>query len=266
MSTAIELQGVTKRYGDHEVLKGIDLRVEPAGSLIVLGGSGSGKSTLLRLLIGLTRPEEGRVRVAGCEVTACVESKLGDMRQQVGIVFQEGALFDSMSVRDNVAYRLREQGGWREAEIEERVLRLLGFVGLAHTIDQFPAELSGGMRRRVAIARALMGSPRIMLYDEPTAGLDPVTARTICDLLVKLRDLEGTTSVIVTHDLSAAYFLASTWARLGEAGNVVLESEQIDRCLVHTRFAMLHEGRIVFHGSLPELWASPVEIVRAFIN
>ena len=188
------------------------------------------------------------------------------VRLKIGMVFQEGALFDSLSVRRNVAYRLYDEGGWDEAEIDELVVRLLGFVGLAHTADLMPSQLSGGMRRRVAIARAMAGRPRILLYDEPTAGLDPVTARTICDLMVMLRDLEGVASVVVTHDLNAAWFLASYSAQVGGDGEIQLRRQGDNACYVHTRFDMLQDGRIVFEGSLPELMESPDPAVQEFIS
>jgi phospholipid/cholesterol/gamma-HCH transport system ATP-binding protein len=262
----IELQGVTKAYNGETVLDGINLRVGQAESLVILGGSGSGKSTLLRLICGLDRCDAGRILIDGQDITYLSENELIPVRLKMGVLFQEGALFDSLTVKENVAYRLYDEGGWDEAEIGELVERLLGFVGLAHTMNYMPSELSGGMRRRVAIARAMAGRPRILLYDEPTAGLDPVTGRTICDLMVKLRDLEGITSVVVTHDLNAAWFLASYSAQVHDGGRITLEREGPDFCYVHTRFSMLRNGRIIFNGSLPEVMECENPAVQEFIS
>ncbi len=262
----LEMLHVDKSYADTPVLQDICLRVGPAESLIVLGGSGSGKSTLLRLFIGLERCDAGQVNVRDVDISRLKEDELIAIRDQMGIVFQEGALFDSLTIRQNVGYRLYDEGGWDEHEIEEIVTRLLGFVGLTHTIDMKPAELSGGMRRRVAIARALAGQPRYMLYDEPTAGLDPVTARSICDLLVKLRDMEGMTSVVVTHDLNAAYFLAEHTARVVSPGDIRVEREPADQCFIHTSFSVLRDGRIVFSGNMDELVSSGDPYIQEFIS
>lgn len=262
----IQLQEVSKAYNDETVLDRISLRVGPAESLVIFGGSGSGKSTLLRLICGLDRCDRGRIVVDGEDITRLRESQLIPVRLKMGVVFQEGALFDSLSVRQNVAYRLYDEGGWDEGEIDELVARLLGFVGLAHTADLMPSELSGGMRRRVAIARAMAGRPRILLYDEPTAGLDPVTARTICDLMVMLRDLEGIASVVVTHDLNAAWFMAGYSALVDGEGGISLQREGPDFCYSHTRFSVLHDGRFVFSGSMPELQECPDPYVREFIS
>lgn len=262
----LEMLHVDKSYAGTPVLRDISLRVGPAESLIVLGGSGSGKSTLLRLIIGLERCDAGQVMVNDVDISRFKEEELIAIRDQMGIVFQEGALFDSLTIRQNVGYRLYDEGGWDEHEIEEIVTRLLGFVELAHTIDMKPAELSGGMRRRVAIARALAGQPRYMLYDEPTAGLDPVTSRSICDLLVKLRDMEGMSSVVVTHDLNAAYFLAEHTARVVSPGDIRVEREPADQCFIHTSFSVLRDGRIVFSGNMDELVSSGDSYIQEFIS
>lgn len=262
----ITLQDVRKTFDDEAVLDGIDLHVGPAESMIVLGGSGSGKSTLLKLIVGLMRCDSGDIVVSDQHITALKEDDLMAVRQNVGIVFQEGAIFDSLTIRENVAYRLYDEGGWEEDEIEEQVMKLLGFVDLGHTIDMMPSELSGGMRRRVAIARALMGNPRVMLYDEPTAGLDPVTSRTICNLMVKLRDLEGVTSIVVTHDLNAAFFLSNHSARLTDSGETEIVPEGKDFCFVHTRFCVLNSGKIIFEGNKQDLLESGDPYVKEFIT
>ena len=262
----LKLVEVNKSYGDEQVLSGICMRARQAESLVVLGGSGSGKSTLLRLMAGLEPCDSGQILLNEADITRMGESKLLDFRRQIGVVFQEGALFDSLTVRENVAFRMYDEGGWEEADIDGLVSRLLGFVGLAHTMDLMPSELSGGMRRRVAIARAMAGQPRIMLYDEPTAGLDPITGRTICDLMVALRDLEGITSVVVTHDLNAAHFLASHSARICEDGQMAIEAQDDRACFIHTRFNVLREGRIVFDGNLAQLQQSEDAFIQEFIS
>jgi len=262
----LRLVDVYKSYGDELVLDKVSLRVRQAESLVILGGSGSGKSTLLRLIAGLEPCDSGQVFLGDVDITRMSESKLLPFRREIGVVFQEGALFDSLTVRENVAFRMYDEGGWEEADIDAVVSRLLGFVGLAHTMDLKPAELSGGMRRRVAIARAMAGKPRIMLYDEPTAGLDPITGRTICDLMVQLRDLEGITSVVVTHDLNAAHFLANHIARVSEDGQKTIEAEDDRACFIHTRFSVIKAGRIIFDGNQLELQQAQDPYIQEFIT
>jgi phospholipid/cholesterol/gamma-HCH transport system ATP-binding protein len=186
---AIEFQDVCLAYDDKIVLDHIDLSVRRGECKIILGRSGGGKSTIIRLILGLLKPDSGRVLVDGEDITDYNEVEMMPIRQKIGMVFQEGALFDSISVYENVAYRLREQER-DEAEIDREVRRMLEFVDLADAVDKMPIELSGGMRRRVGIARALIGDPSIVLFDEPTAGLDPPTARTMCELAIKLRDYQ----------------------------------------------------------------------------
>ncbi len=188
------------------------------------------------------------------------------LRREIGMVFQEGALFDSLTVGENVAYRLLEESSATEEEIEETVMRLLGFVGLAHAVDKMPSELSGGMRRRVAIARAVVGNPSILLYDEPTAGLDPITSRTICELVIHSRDLRNVSSIFVTHDLSAATTLASELAVAGEGGKVEFRPEGDEFCLVNTRFVMLKDGRTLFEGTDEVLKTEQDEYIREFVT
>lgn len=208
----IEFRDVTKSFDDETVLRAVSFRITRGETMIILGASGSGKSTILKLLLGLIRPDSGTILVEGRDITAMTERELVRVRRAFGMVFQEGALFDSLSVCENVGYRLYEEGNLGEDEIELVVRRMLGFVGLEEAIDKMPAELSGGMKRRVGIARALVGNPKVILYDEPTAGLDPITKRTIVDLMIKLRDLEGVTSIFVTHDLAAAEMIATEYA------------------------------------------------------
>ena len=261
----IEFRNVTKSFNDEVVLKDVSFRITKGETKIILGASGSGKSTILKLILGLIKPESGRIIIEDEEITQMDERELGRIRRAIGMVFQEGALFDSLSVRENVGYRLYEEGQISEEEIEAAVGRLLGFVGLEEAIDKMPAELSGGMKRRVGIARALVGTPKVVLYDEPTAGLDPVTKRTIVELMIKLRDLEGVTSVFVTHDLPAAAVIATQYAVTDGDGDVRVVSGGDTLCLANIRFIMLHEGSICFQGSYEELKDSNHPYVRYFV-
>ncbi len=240
--------------------------VREAETKVVMGGSGSGKTTLLKMVPGLVKPDSGRVFVEDRDLTPMSEDELMKIRSRIGVVFQEGALFDALTVGENVAYRMMEDATLPFPEIERSVRRTLGFVGLEDSIDKMPSQLSGGMKRRVAIARALVGSPRILLYDEPTAGLDPITSRTICDLIIKLRDLEGVASVLVTHDLTSAVTLASEMAQVDSFGNVTFVEEKESFCLVNTRFVMLKDGSIIFEGSDEEMFASKDPYVEEFLT
>ncbi len=262
---AIELKQVYKSYDDTPVLSNISFVVRRGETKIILGGSGSGKSTILKLIIGLEKPDEGEIWVDGEEISGYSESQLMEVRKKIGMVFQEGALFDSLSVADNVAYRLYEQSDLDEEEILSIVEKTLGFVELEDAIQKMPSELSGGMRRRAAIARALVGSPKIMLYDEPTAGLDPLTARTINELVIKLRDLEGVSSVFVTHRLKDAFTMANEY--LGHRDGVLryMKEEESNICLVNTRLLMLKDGEIIFDGVNEEIRKSPIDYVRRFL-
>jgi phospholipid/cholesterol/gamma-HCH transport system ATP-binding protein len=262
---AIEFHDVSLSYGDRAVLNRISFVVRYAESLIVLGQSGTGKSTILRLTLGLLKPDAGRIIVDGEDITDLSEEQLMAMRQKIGMVFQEGALFDSLPVFDNVAYRLREQR-LPESEVEETVMRMLRFVDLEDAADKMPNELSGGMRRRVGIARALAGSPKIILYDEPTAGLDPITARTINELALKLRDLEEVSSIFVTHRLKDLQVLSSEYVVRDDQGNLVFEQEGDRLCLVNTHFIMLKDGEIIFNGTDEELRASDDPYIIKFLD
>lgn len=262
----IELRRVVKAFEDNVVLKGIDLKVERGETKIVMGASGSGKSTILKLILGLEKADSGQILIDGQDITRMSERELIEVRKKIGMVFQEGALFDSLTVRENVGFRLYENPRYSEAEIDEVVRRLLGFVGLEEAIDMMPAELSGGMKRRVGIARALVGNPRILLYDEPTAGLDPITARTILELMIKLRDLEGVTSLLVTHDLKAARIIANEYATVTGDGQVRIARSDGQLCLLNIRFVMLHEGEIIFEGTEAELYKCPNQYVQNFIS
>jgi phospholipid/cholesterol/gamma-HCH transport system ATP-binding protein len=263
---AIELRNVYKYYDDIPVLSDVSFTVRRGETKLILGGSGSGKSTILKLIIGLEKPDEGEIWVDGDEISLFKENQLMEVRKKIGMVFQEGALFDSLSVADNVAYRLYEQGTLEDDEILSVVRKNLGFVELAEAIEKMPAELSGGMRRRAAIARALAGSPKIMLYDEPTAGLDPLTARTINELIIKLRDLEGVSSVFVTHRLRDAFTMATEYLGYADGKLCYLKEEDHPLCLVNTRFLMLYEGKIIFDGVDEEILQSRDNYIRSFLT
>jgi phospholipid/cholesterol/gamma-HCH transport system ATP-binding protein len=263
---AIEFKGVSKYYDDKPVLKNISFTVRRGETKIILGGSGSGKSTILKLIIGLFKPEEGEIWVDGEEISTYDETRLMHVRKKIGMVFQEGALFDSLSVSDNVGYRLQEQSEHDGEEIYLMVKKTLGFVDLEDAIEKMAAELSGGMRKRAAIARALAGNPKIMLYDEPTAGLDPITARTINELVIKLRDLEGVSSVFVTHRLKDAFTMANEY--LGHQNGILryMKEEENNLCVVNTRFLMLREGEIIFDGVDENLRQSQDEYIQRFLS
>lgn len=261
---AIEFQDVTLSFDDRVILNCVNFGVRYGEAKIVMGGSGTGKSTLLRLALGLIKPDEGRILIDGEDVTEHTEEQMMDVRRKIGMVFQEGALFDSLSVYDNVAYRLREQRV-EEGEIEGIVMRMLRFVDLEDAAVKMPNELSGGMRRRVGIARALVGNPKIILYDEPTAGLDPITARTICELVLKLRDLEEVSSIFVTHRLQDIDVLSREYVMRDDRGDIVFMHEGETLCLLNTQFIMLRDGDVIFNGTDEELRASDDPYIRKFL-
>src|ERR671916_2978445 len=245
---AIEFRDVHLAFDDRKVLDGLTFKVLKGETKIILGGSGCGKSTTIKLVLGLLKPDSGQVLVDGEDITNYDETDMMRVRKKIGMIFQEGALFDSLSVYDNVAFRLHEQGV-PEEEVEPEVRRMLRFVNLEDAIDKMPIELSGGMRRRVGIARALVGDPKIVLFDEPTAGLDPPTSRTICELAMKLRDLEDVSSIFVTHEMNNLDYICSEYAVVDDAGEIVFEEEGKRLCLINTKIIMLREGNIIFSGS-----------------
>jgi phospholipid/cholesterol/gamma-HCH transport system ATP-binding protein len=262
---AIEFRDVDLAFDDVVVLDRVSFTVRRGETKIVLGGSGTGKSTIINLILGLLKPDAGRIFIDGEEITDYDEPEMMLVRKKIGMVFQEGALFDSLSVYENVAYRLNEERV-DEDQIEHEVRRMLHFVDLDDAIDKMPIELSGGMRRRVGIARALVGSPSIVLFDEPTAGLDPPTARTICELAIKLRDLEDVSSIFVTHEMNNLDYLSSEYAVVDEQGNVEFEMEGERLCLINTEVIMLREGKIAFSGKDEQLRASPDPYIHRFIR
>jgi phospholipid/cholesterol/gamma-HCH transport system ATP-binding protein len=261
---AVEFRNVEFAYGDQIILNDVSFQVMRGELLIVLGASGSGKSTILKLALGLLKPDAGRILIDGEDITDHDEEALNRVRQRIGVAFQEGALFDSLSVYDNVAFRCHERGVPEEI-IEPEVRRLLQFVDLEDAIDMMPAQLSGGMRVRVGIARALAGKPRTLLMDEPTGGLDPPTAWSMCELGIKLRDLRDVSAILVTHAIEYVRFVASTYAGYGPNGEVMLIEEKDRLCLINTKIMMLHKARIIFNGSDEELFRSEDIYIREFL-
>jgi phospholipid/cholesterol/gamma-HCH transport system ATP-binding protein len=261
----VEFENVRIGFDEGEILSGISFQVLPRQTLVLLGETGTGKTLTLKMAAGLLQPSEGCVRVLGHEVSAMSEEELLAFRRQIGFVFQEGALFDSMTVGDNVAYRLREDR-LDEAEIEPRVREILTFVELEHTYDMLPSELSGGMRRRVSIARALVARPQIVLYDSPTAGLDPVTAQTIITLILRLRDVYGVTALLATHRLQDGFALAN-FRFDPETRRVVRETPEAHHAPEEpeTKFLAYRQGRIYFEGSPEELASSQDAYLRRFL-
>ncbi|MDQ5845988.1 MAG: ATP-binding cassette domain-containing protein [Acidobacteriota bacterium] len=262
---AIEFRDVVLAFDDRVVLNKLSFKVNKGETKIILGGSGGGKSTIIKLVLGLLKPDAGRVFVDGEDITDYNEVRMMPVRKKIGMVFQEGALFDSLSVYDNVAYRLHEQG-LPDDQVEPEVRRMLRFVSLEDAIDKMPAELSGGMRRRVGIARALVGDPKIVLFDEPTAGLDPPTARTICELAMKLRDLEDVSSIFVTHEMNNLDYLCSEYAVVNEEGQVVFEREGERLCLVNSKVMMMKQGNIIFSGTDEAVRHSEDPYIQKFLR
>jgi phospholipid/cholesterol/gamma-HCH transport system ATP-binding protein len=238
-------------FDEKEILRDVSFTLQTGHTKIFLGASGAGKSTILRLILGLLKPDTGVIFVNGERVDNMSEDNLMKVRADLGMVFQEGALFDSLTVRENVGYKLFEETDAPLAEVNQRVEEVLGFVGLAEFIDRMPSELSGGQRRRVAIARAMTAKPRILLYDEPTTGLDPITALTIDEEVIKLRDLEGVSSIVVTHQLRDAFFVAEHMATR-ENGHLQFQKSP-PRKADEAEFIMLKDGRISFEGNASEL-------------
>ena len=257
--TVAEFERVTLRFGDKVALRAISFGLERGETKVVLGAAGSGKSVLLKLTMGLLQADEGRITVLGQEITHKSEEDLYELRRQIGMVFQEGALFDSQTVGENVGYVFERMPAVSAEEAERRVREALQFVELEHTYDQFPSQLSGGMRRRVAIARAVVGQPELMLYDSPTAGLDPITATRIMALVVRQRDARQVSSLLVTHRVQDAVLMARSYYNALQEKLVVvhdggtLEETPKGWSFSRTRFLVLREGETAFHGSLEEL-------------
>jgi len=253
-------------FDEKVILREVSFTLQTGHTKIILGASGAGKSTILRLALGLLKPDGGRIFVNGEQIEGMREDELMRVRADIGMVFQEGALFDSLTVRGNVGYKLVDELHWPAQKADARVEEVLGFIGLSDFIDRMPSELSGGQRRRVAIARAMAARPRILFYDEATTGLDPITALTVDEEIVKLRDLEGVSSVLVTHQLRDAFFVAEQTATKG-AGGVTFAHAGRGKTN-QAEFIMLKEGRIHFEGTADELRAAAKTdpYIRSFLS
>lgn len=262
---AIEFRNVTMVFDNRKILNDLSFKVMKGETKIILGGSGCGKSTTIKLVLGLLKPDSGQILVDGEDITNYNEVQMMRVRKKIGMIFQEGALFDSLSVYENVAFKLHEQGV-SEEDVEGEVRRMLRFVNLEAAIDKMPSELSGGMRRRVGIARALVGDPKIVMFDEPTAGLDPPTARTICELAMKLRDLEDVSSIFVTHEMNNLDYLTSEYAVVNEAGEVVFEKEGERLCLINSKVMMMRDGQIIFSGTDETLRKADDPYIHRFLR
>jgi phospholipid/cholesterol/gamma-HCH transport system ATP-binding protein len=277
-STILRFEDVSLHFDAIKALDHLSFEMRPGQTFVVLGAAGSGKTMLLKVAVGLVRPDSGRVTLFGQEITHLREQQLFDMRARVGILFQEGGLFDSLTVSENVAYPLTNQRVLRQSaasgsngngaaarSVEDRVRESLRFVELEQTLDKFPNELSGGMRRRVGIARAVVAEPALLLYDSPTAGLDPITANTIVALILKERDLRNTATIMVTHRYQDGHLMAN-FRYNPNSGQIERAGGGRDVSQVSTKFLVMNEGRLVFEGTEPELQASQDSYVRKFLR
>jgi len=260
---AVIFDNVSMAFEENVVLNGVSFHLPRGETKALFGVAGSGKSTILKLTLGLMKPDGGRIFLLGQEVTSMSEQALFELRRRVGIVFQESALFDSLKVRENVAFRLMEEH-LSEEVIDSRVREALRFVELERTVDMYPSELSGVMRRRVAIARAIITQPEVLLYDSPTGGLDPVTSNTIVELIVKQRDVYKTSALMVTHRLQDAFTMATH--QFDKAANKMVPLPKGQRSEVPLSFLILRDGKIIFDGDIRELAASRDPYIREYIS
>ena len=260
----VAVDKVSLAFDDKVVLKEVSFELLPGHTKLILGGSGSGKSTILKLILGFLKPDAGSIWVNGERIDTMAERDLMRVRAGIGMVFQEGALFDSLTVDENVGYSLYEESDMPYDQARTRVEEVLGFVGLGDFVDRMPSELSGGQRRRVAIARAMAAKPGLILYDEATTGLDPIIASTVDEEMVKLRDLEGVTSIIVTHQLRDAFFVATHEAVAdGSAPRIeAADAQKADEA----EFLMIKEGVVAFEGSASELRAATDSYIKSFLS
>jgi len=256
---------VNLSFDEKVILRDVTFSVLQGHTKIFLGASGAGKSTILKLMLGLLTPDSGTIWVLGQRVDEMTEAQLMGVRNHMGMVFQEGALFDSLTVGENVGFKLYEDGSAPAAEVRARVEEVLGFVGLPQHIDKLPSALSGGQRRRVAIARALAARPSLLLYDEPTTGLDPMTCLSVDAEIVKLRDIERVTSILVTHQLRDAFYIATHEALRAPSGEVILREAAEDK-VEQADFVMIREGRVAFEGSAAELRHSQDSYLQTFLS
>lgn len=261
---AVEFDDVWFAWDELEVLRGISFSVPKGSMRVLLGASGTGKSTILKLILGLLRPDAGSISVNGRCIDHLSEAELLEVRSDIGMLFQENALFDSLTVAENVGYRLDEEARLPREEVDRRVEEVLGFMGLEDFMDRLPAELSGGQRRRVGIARAMASKPGLLLFDDPTTGLDPLLAVTVNDEIVKLRDLEHVTSIVVTHQIRDAFYVATHEAVRKDGRVQIVRAREAEAAAAE--FMVLHEGAIVFEGSAAELLKSPDDYLRRYLH
>ena len=260
----IVFENVSVAFEGKTVLDAISFHLEKGETKAILGVAGAGKSTILKLTLGLMCPDEGHIYVLGDDVTQMRENDLFELRRKIGMVFQESALFDSLTVRENVAFRLLEEGHVSEEEVEKPVREALSFVELENTVDKFPSELSGGMRRRVAIARAIITHPEILLYDSPTGGLDPVTSTTIIELIVKQRDVYKSSSLLVTHRIQDTFMMASHY--FDRKANKMMPLPKGQQGEVPMTFLILRDGKVIFDGDVHQLAHTKDEYIKEFIS
>lgn len=263
-SPIVVFDKVCLAFDDKVILDEVSFTLIKGHTKIFLGASGAGKSTVLKLILGLLKPDSGVIWVNGERVEHMTEEEMMRVRMDLGMVFQEGALFDSLTVRENVGYKLWEEMKQPLDEVNRRVEEVLGFIGLADFIDRMPSELSGGQRRRVAIARAMAAKPRILLYDEPTTGLDPITSVTVDEEIIKLRDLEEISSIVVTHQLRDAFYVSDHEALKTSNGIDFVKAGDEKRA--EAEFLMLHNGKVHFEGTSDELKASDDPYLRSFLS
>jgi phospholipid/cholesterol/gamma-HCH transport system ATP-binding protein len=263
-NAAIVFEDVHLAFEQNQVLRGVSFHLPIGETKALFGVAGAGKSTILKLTLGLMQPDSGRITVLGNEVTKMHEQELFPMRGHLGMVFQESALFDSLTVRENVAFRLIEEHGVYDDDTDRRVREALRFVELEHTLDLFPSELSGGMRRRVAIARAIITEPELLLYDSPTGGLDPVTSNTIVELVMKQRDVYKTSSLLVTHRLQDAFTMATH--QFDRQSGTMRALPHGQYCDVPMSFLILRDGKVIFDGDIHQLAHTKDEYIKEYIS
>jgi len=261
--SAIDVDHVSFAFDDHVVLRDVSFTVPKGSMRFLLGASGSGKSVLLKLILGLLRPDSGTIAVNGTRIDHLPERELLRMRAGIGMSFQENALFDSLTVNENVGYRLYEETDMPLEDVRRRVDEVLEFVGLSQLADRMPTEISGGQRRRVGIARAMASSPELLLFDDPTTGLDPLTAASVDEEIVKLRDLQQVTTLVATHQIRDAFYIATHTATKAPGGAHISTAENPDA--TRAEFMVLHDGRIHFQGNAAELLASDDEYLKEFL-
>ena len=261
---AVAFDSVSLAFDDNVVLRNVSFVLARGQTMMLLGPSGAGKSVLLKMILGLIKPDSGAIYVNGTRIDTMTEAQLLAVRGGIGMLFQESALFDSLSVADNVGYRLSEELAMPADQVRRRVEEVLGFIGLEEYIDRMPSELSGGQRRRVAIARAMAARPPLLLFDDPTSGLDPITGKTVDDEIVKLRDVEHVTSIVVTHQLPDAFYVAGHQAVRRNGRLLVVP--RTDAAAEEANFVVLRNGGIYFQGSATELKRTTDGYLRAFLS